>query len=394
MRRFILFLIILLLSVWLGVKIAEDPGYAVFAYRHWTVEMPLWFAITCLIIFLFLLYGLLHFFDTLDFSFYRLKNWLRWRRKYRSYNKTNRGLIELIEGHWRPAEQYLISGVAQSDAPLINYIAAAKAAHEMGEYDRRDIYLRKAHQYSPQAKIAVGLTQAQLQFNEGKLEQALATLDHLRQIAPKHNFVLQLLEKVYLQLSDWKGLLKLLPTLRKTKIINDAQLSHLEEKSYQELLRQAANKPDPLKSMQEIWHTIPKKWSKDPALITGYVNLLLPFPEAENEIENLINQVLKKGWNRELVRIYGLLATFDPKHQLDRAEKWYKVYGNQAMLLLTLGRLSMRCQLWGKARSYFEESLKLEPNPEAYAEYGKLLEELGDIHAAARQYREGLVLMG
>ena len=44
MKRFIFYLFLLLAAVWLGLKIKADPGYALFAYQHWTVEMPLWFA--------------------------------------------------------------------------------------------------------------------------------------------------------------------------------------------------------------------------------------------------------------------------------------------------------------------------------------------------------------
>ena len=44
MKRLIIYLIILVAAVWLGLKIAEDPGYALFAYQRWTVEMPLWLA--------------------------------------------------------------------------------------------------------------------------------------------------------------------------------------------------------------------------------------------------------------------------------------------------------------------------------------------------------------
>jgi HemY protein len=138
MWRFFWFLVLLILSVWLGLKISQDPGYALFTYRHWSMEMPLWFALVAFFIFLFLFYGILRFFDSIDFSIYRFKNWLRWRRKYKSYSKTNRGLIELIEGHWKSAEYCLMEGIEQSDAPLINYLAAAKAAQEQQAYDRRD----------------------------------------------------------------------------------------------------------------------------------------------------------------------------------------------------------------------------------------------------------------
>lgn len=393
MLRFLFFLVILIFSVWLGLRVAEDPGYAVFAYRHWSVEMPLWFALVSMLVLLFVLYGVLRFFDGIDFTIYRWKNWLRWRRKYKSYSKTNRGLIELIEGHWRSAEYYLLEGVPQSDAPLINYLAAAKAAHEQGAYDRRDAYLRKAHDFAPQADVAIGLTQAQLQVEQGQLEQAVATLGHLRNVAPKHPFVLKLLEKVYVRLADWSSLIKLLPSLRKAKIITADQLQLFEKNTYLELLHNAATKNVGLVGIQQLWESIPKKFQQDPELTYNYAKLLLSYPEVSEDVEALIRKCVKKSWDKNLVRLYGLVATKDAKKQLTVAEGWHKQYGNQAILLLTLGRLSMRCQLWGKARSYFEESIKLDASPETYMAYGKLLEQMGEMSLAMKNYREGLIII-
>jgi HemY protein len=389
MRRFIGFLFILVLSVWLGLQIAQDPGLAFFSYRQWSVEMPLWFAVLSLMVLLALFYFLWRLWGSMDSSFYRWGNWLRWHRKYKSYNKTNRGFLELIEGHWRKSENYLLAGVAQSNAPLINYLALAKAAHEQAAYDRRDTYLRRAHTAAPQAAIAIGLTQAQLQINQGQLEQALATLRHLYTVAPKHGLVLKLLEQLYIRLADWQSLLKLLPSLYKVKMLTSEQRVLLERKTYTELLKAAAHRPAGLAALREIWHHAPRKLQKDPLFMGCYAEQLLYYPAEIGEAVELLHQALKKSWDANFMRLYGLSVTTDSVKQLARAESWLKHYPNQALLLLTLGRLSMRCQLWGKARTYFEKSLALAPNPETYLEYGKLLEQLGDPSGAMQSYRNG-----
>ncbi|MEO8400872.1 MAG: heme biosynthesis HemY N-terminal domain-containing protein [Gammaproteobacteria bacterium] len=393
MRRFIVGMIILILSVWLGLRIAEDPGLALFTYRDWSMQMPLWFAAVCLIVLTLFVYYLVRFIDGIDSSFYRWKNWLRWRRKNKSYSKTNRGLIELIEGHWRTAENFLLEGINQSDAPLVNYLAAAKAAHERGAFDKRDLYLRKAHDLAPQADVAIGLTQAQLQLDQGQLEQALATLNHLRTITPLHAVVLKLLQKTYIRLADWKALLLLLPSMRKAKTLTPEQLDVMELRVYQELLSATANKADNAETMHEFWKIVPRKAQKNSQLIYTYAKQLMRFPYTANEVEVLINTAVKKNWDSDLVRLYGLLVTENPKKQLSHAEKWMKHYPDQPILLLTLGRLCLQCQLWGKARGYLEESLRLEANPETYVEYGKLFEQLGDVSTALVNYRDGLGLV-
>jgi len=393
MRRFLMLIIILIFSVWLGLRVAKDPGLALFTYNHWSVEMPLWFAVLSLIAILVILYFIVRFFDGIDSGFYRWKNWLRWRRKNKAYSKTNRGLLELIEGHWRHAENYLLEGIDQSDAPLINYLAAAKAAHERGVFDKRDMYLHQAYDLVPQAEVAIGLTQAQLQFDQGQLEQALATLNHLRMIVPKQPIVLKLLEKVYVRLADWKNLLKLIPSLRKAKIFTTDQLDNLEQHIFQELLNAEANKSEGLKNLHAFWATVPRRLEKNPRIVYYYTKQLLRYPEAASEMEELINKTIKKTWDADLVKLYGQVITRDPKKQLAHAEKWLKLYPHQAVLFLTLGRLCLRCQLWGKARHYLDDSLKLAAMPETYIEYGKLFEQLGDVSSAAGSYREGLVLI-
>ncbi|HSW94355.1 MAG TPA: heme biosynthesis HemY N-terminal domain-containing protein [Gammaproteobacteria bacterium] len=392
MRRFVLFIVIFILSVWLGLRVAKDPGLVLITYHHWSAEMPLWFAIVAFIAVMVALYFMVRLIDGVDNSFYRWRNWLRWRRKNKAYSKTNRGLLELIEGRWRHAENDLLEGIDQSDAPLINYLAAAKAAHERGAYDKRDMYLHQAHDLAPQADMAIGLTQAQLQFNQGQLEQALATLHHLRTVSPLQPVVLKLLEKLYVRLADWKNLLKLLPSLRRAKIFTLEQMDQLEQKVYQELLNAAANKPDGLKNCRELWATLPRRMEKNPQVVSHYVQYLVSYPDAAEEALELINRTVKKTWESDLVKFYGEIMGRDPKKQLAQAEKWLKLYPHQAVLFLTLGRLCLDCQVWGKARSYLDDSLKLAAMPETYMAYGKLFEALDDMASAAKYYREGLLL--
>lgn len=390
MRRLIIFLLVFIFAVFLGLKIVEDPGIAFFSYKQWSVEMPLWFSVAAILLLFFVGYTILRLFDGIDFSIYRFRNWLQWRRKYKSYSKTNRGLVELVEGDWQRAENYLVDGIAQSDAPLINYLAAAKAAHERRAYDKRDSYLRKAHDVAPHAEVAIGLTQAKLQYDEGKFEQALATLRSLRNVAPKNKVVLKMLERLMIHLADWQELLTLVPSLRKVKVVTADEAQALENKVYFEIFKASSNSAQV--SFDQSWDAVPRKLQKDPLFIAYYVERLISNPEVAEKLEVLVSQSIKSQWNEELVRLYGLLQAPNPAKQLAKAEKWLKDYSSHAVLYCTLGKLSLRCQLWGKAREYFESAIKLEGNPTTYLEYGALLEMLGEHTAAVKSYREGLAL--
>ena len=70
-----------------------------------------------------------------------------------------------------------------------------------------------------------------------------------------------------------------------------------------------------------------------------------------------------------------------------------KHHGEDPELLLAAARLCLRNELWGKARSYLETGIAIRPTPDAFREYGSLLNQLGEGEAAADAYREGLKLV-
>lgn len=58
MYRFFIFLLVLALSVWIGVKLTFDPGYVLITWHQLSLEMPLWLFILILIIGFILIYYL------------------------------------------------------------------------------------------------------------------------------------------------------------------------------------------------------------------------------------------------------------------------------------------------------------------------------------------------
>lgn len=398
MRRLIVLLLILIFSVWFGLEIVRHPGYLLLVYQPWMVQMPVWFALISLFIIFGLFYLLIDSIDRIQFLFYRLKNWLYFRREHQSYSKTQFGLAALIEGRWKKAERLLLAGVNQAIDPLINYLAAAKAAHEQGGFDRRDLYIKKAYAVAPKADLAIGLTQAELELNQGHFEQAQATLNRLLQSSPRHPRVLKLLEKVYIRLSDFKNLQMLIPNMRKAKVLDAQQAELFEKNIYCEILNSPRYKN--LMELQAIWQDIPRSFRKNPDVLYAYANQILQFDfntidakksaDLQNEIEDLIRKTLNEHWHAGLVNLYGTLPFKNLNRQLIIVGAWLKMYGQRPELLLLLGRLCVKVQLWGKAKDYYEKCLAEGPNAVATFEYGQLLEQLGENHAAMQAYKDGL----
>jgi HemY protein len=384
-------LIFLILAVYVALIAREDPGYALLSHGDWSVEgtMVLLISVmTALIGGILLLAFLLV--KTIKLPG-RLGDWNQNRKTIKAIKNCNQGYIELAEGNWREAEKHLRKSANSSGMPILNYLAAARAAQEEGAQRRRDNYLLQAHKSDPNADIAIGLTQAELQIKDGQAEQALATLMHLRTLAPKHKQVLKMLFGVYKQLNSWKDLEALLPELRKSRLFEDHVLVQFEQSLTRQLMKQAMQEKN-LGELKSIWNRLSRTIQNDPSMIHFYCQLLLSINEEELAIE-LIKDGIKRHWYAPLILLYGHAKEKDVAKQLEVAESWLSDNGRSAELLLTLGRLSLFNQLWGKARDYLTESLSVSPTTEAYQVLGELYEDqLDDSMKAMKCYREGLLL--
>lgn len=385
-------LLISLLTLFVAVVVAllamEDPGYVLIAVGSWTLETTLALTTVLVVISFALTYFLIRFGARVLGIPGGLRHWQKNRREQKAITSLTKGLIDLAEGHWQSAEKKVLKYAQDSDASLLNYLAAARAAQAQDADQRRDHYLKLAHENHPSADIAVGLTQAELQLEQNQLEQALATLRHLQQLAPKHTQVLKALANLYQQLEDWEHLLELIPLLRKQKAMKNDAIDNLAEQAYLALLKNAHSGA----ALAERWSRIPPGFQEKESILVTYVQRLID-EDASELAEPLLRHALQRQFNESLLMLYGKIQSVEPSRQLTLVETLLREHERDAVALLTAGRLCLRNKLWGKARSYLEASVNVQPSAEAYNELGNLLERMGEGAAAAECFREGLRLV-
>ena len=236
MNRILFIVLILFLAVFLGLQLNHDPGYVLIAVNQWTIETTLWFAVFMLLAGFAFAHGLLLLLAHLGQVPTNYHTWKTRHKTKIAQDKTRQGLIEFSEGYWSKAKNHLIKALPNTDTPLLNYLTAARAAQELGDSQLRDNYLREAQQAMPEAQVAVELTQAQLQLANKQWEQALATLRHLQDMAPKHPYVLKLLSELYQEVKDWTSLITLLPELKKYHVLPEPVFDKLYQHVYLEAL--------------------------------------------------------------------------------------------------------------------------------------------------------------
>jgi HemY protein len=355
-----------------GMLVVRDPGYVLVAYADAAIETSLWFALVLLGLVYLAIRGTIFVFARSVASRSKVGRWLRERKGDSARQQSVRGMLLMAEGRWAQARKLLTSAAPQAPSALVNYLTAARAAHEMGDIDGRDELLRLAHESTPGSRFAVGLTQAQLQMSNAQWEQCLATLLQLSKEQPRHALVLEMLARCYQQLGDWLGLLALGADLKKTRALTDEALQALLLQAWEQTL---ASGEEPASA---VWARIPKELKRSTALVAAYARAEQA-GGANAQAAASIRLALQRDWDEQLVSLYGQVRTDNPAEQLKVAESWLKDRPGDAGLLLALGRIALMSEQWAKAREYLESSLRLAKSAEVYAELGRLCAAMGEV---------------
>ncbi|MFC3681925.1 heme biosynthesis HemY N-terminal domain-containing protein [Bacterioplanoides pacificum] len=391
MRILLLFLLTtLVLGLGLGTLINIDSGYVLISWDVHTLETSFWFFLLMLAVSSLLLYLVIRISLLLLGSDWRFNEWRRQRRRVRARRMTTRGFLSLAQGQWRRAERQLRSSAEDSDTPLINYLAAARATYEQGKSDATDELLKAASQSTKGSELAVGITQVQLLQSRGQYEQALAVLLRLRSQHPKHAYVLKLLVKTYQELEDWVALNELLPVVKKAARIPQQELDKLEQKVQLQLLERAV-RGHGIRTVQELKDTyqeMPRAVRLSYAIVKRYIELLMEQGEeklAEQELRNALPSV----WHDDLICQYGKLRG-DTNQQLLFVQRQLTERPNDPVLLLSAGRLALRNNDLEKAREFLQTGLRINGMAELHAEMGRLLLAEGEESLACEHFQLAL----
>ena len=390
MRKLFTAISILFLAIVIGYLIHRDPGSIMITFNHWQLETSIWIGLVAIILFFLVAYSLLRFYKHTLALGEKYRSWDQERGDKKARQLTHEGLCHLAEGNWQQAEQHLLKGAKLSPSSLINYLSAARAAQEQGAFEKRDNYLRQAHQLNPEAEIAIVLTQAQLQIDSRQWEQALATLKHLNQLAPHHHHALKLLAKVHLELKDWEQLHSILPKIKKFRLHADDELNDLQEDVYSAWLANAINANNTA-LIEKIWSSLPREWRYKSSLAFPYANYLINNGQSE-KATTLICKSLKRDWHTNLVLTLGMIRHNGGGNNkaLSFAEQMQKSHPRDPNLLLSLGRLYLYENLMGKARDYLQQSYDLSPNQQTLKLLGHVYETLNRPEKARECYRMAL----
>lgn len=384
MRLGLLVLLVLAVGSVAAHFLLQDNGYVLIQFRGYAVEM----SVPVLAFMVLIAYIVLRLVARIWRAPRELGEAAGRARDRRTGKRVNKGLTALAQGKLARGERLLTRAANASQAPALHYLAAARIAQMQGDTARRDNWLELASPQDRSGNEAILLTRAELQLAGGDRDAAAKSLRDLLQTQPRHPEALRMLATIRRDAGDWAGLAELLPALRKLRNANLGLLDEWTTEAWQHLM---AEESLDWAGLDRLWQALPRQLRKAPGLVRSRLKALARLG-ASADVEVEVRRVLKAGWDPELAALYADLELADSSRQLSHLEQWLRKRPDDPDLLLATGRVCVRRELWGKARSYLESSLAIRPDPAAYNVLGQLMLEIGETGPATDAFRQGLTL--
>jgi HemY protein len=384
--RFLIWVIaIFALAAAVAMLADANQGYLLLVFPPYRMQVSLNLAIVVLLLsFIVAHVGIRLVSRTMDLPG-RVARFRARRRQEKSTRSLKDGMRALSEGRYNDALRYgKIAYSTGGDQPVAGLIAA-RAAHALGDEKRYQEWLGRVALH-PEASVARALMQGELALLDGNVAQADEALHLLSEHSQKNTAALKLELNVARANGDWGRAITALNQLRDHKALPASRTHELLREAYVHQLQQLTGQPE---RQAEVWREVPKSLQGDLEFLRPAVDALVAGGQAP-VARKAVERALDAQWDSDLVRHYWLCAARPDEagDGLSRAERWLVAHPEDANLLFSLGRQCMQAQIWGKAQSYLEQSLRLSPRKDVMFALGELMEKLERSSEATLYYRQ------
>ena len=373
-----------------------DAGYVLFIYPPYRVEMTmLFFALASIVSFIVLYFLFRVFGQALSLpgtvSAYRAR-----RRRERAHAALASALQAYYEGRYRRAEKQAALAFETGPSPGLAALLAARASHQMRDFERRDRWLERADGSGDALQTARLVSRAELALEERDFGTARDALRKLQSEGPRDIATARMLLRAARGAGAWDEVLRLAGQLVKRDAIPHALAEEYKVQANVELLSRSA---DDAGAFERRWRDVPGRDQIHPRVAAAAARHATALGRATLARE-ILERALSTEWTSKLVTLYGELPaqlghaerSDEARLRIERAERWLSTRNRDPELLATLGRLCCHAELWGKAKSFLEASLSFEETRAAHLELAKLAERLGQPADAQNHFRRAAEL--
>ena len=377
-------------AVTLALAGRYGSGYVVFVVPPWRAEMSIMLFVMLLTVSFAAGYQLIR----VAVKTYRLPRQIRKGKIEHERAKARILLLEslqlLFSGEFRNAEARARTAMQHDETRDMAAAVAAWAAYEGGHSSAAVPYLD--HIRNAGSSRMRDVSKAYMLLADGKSAEALSLLKTLAASDPKNPGVLKMKVEAEVAGKAWEDVLVTLAPLTRSGMLPEGAAQQIRLNAELNLIQ---SKPANPEVIVEAWKAFSKESRFDAAMAATVATRLISigcFDEAKEVIEETIDARGIEGWDSQLAAIYAACKTNSTLAQIERAERWLRQHARDAVLLATLGKLCMRQALWGKAQSYLEASVALEPSLDAHMTLARLMEQLGRNDEAIRHVRRSAEL--
>jgi HemY protein len=371
------------LAVALSLALRGNGGYALFVLPPWRAEISLNF----LAILVTAGFALGYLLVRAVWHILRLPSHVRafrGRRRADAGHAATLGAIQaLFEGRFVRAEKLASRAIDLGAAPGLAGLLAARAAQRLRDFGRRDQWLERSKQGDGEWRVAQAMTKAEFLLDERRFDEARSVLRELHAHGPRHVAALLLILRAEQGMANWEEVLRTANALEKHGAMPAEALDSVRTAAHVALL---ARGPFDRDTLARQWDGTPRSERFRPRIAAAAARAFMQLGDCRRA-HRIIEEALERNWDGTLALLYGECTDKDALERLERAEKWLRDRPAEAELLLTLGRLCVQRELWGKAQSYLEASLATRPTQAAHIALAKLFERLGRPEEAGRHFR-------
>ena len=383
---------IILAAVAVGIALVarNSTGYVVIFSGSQRIELSLNLLVFLVVAGYFAFYFLARLVGTLAAIPARVRAYRAERTRTRLRQSLNDALLAFFQGRYASAEKNAAAALTGDETKGVAAIIAARSAHELGRFSEREQFLDQAKGAAPEVDQARLTTLADLLVSQGRHEEALAVLKDLSARDARNLRLLRLKLIAEQALRNWDEVLSTVTALSKLGGIGPAEAASVRRAAH---LGNLNRKAQDAAGLAAYWKQLPADMRVEPTVAAAAARFHLALG-GNAEAQQIVEQALEREWNPTLVALYGESAGTDALPQIERAEKWLRAHARDPALLLALGKLCMRQGLWGKAQSYIEASLALEPTHDGHMTLAALMEQIGKPQEAVQHFRRSAELAG
>lgn len=388
MRILLWLLALFALAVGVSLAFGYNEGYVLIVLPPWRIELSLNFFIVLAVGGFLLGHVLLRLLSHTLHLPQAVRAFRERKRREKGARALREAVQQLFEGRYGHALKNAALSHAAGEAPALSALVAARAAHFLRDSRREEEWLKRAAEHDDEAHAARLMTEAELHVDARRFDAALVALDALQEGGGRHIAALRLALRVHRGLGRWDDVLKVARQLEKHRALTQDAAAPLKQRAHLENLR---GREGDARALAAYWEAVPAEDRRFSRLAAAAARALIAAGDGATA-QRIIEQQVEAEWDSELAGLYAECRGGDILARIARGEKWLEKHAEDARLLLALGKQCREQQLWGKAQSYFEASLAIQPGQDAHVELAALFAQLGRSEESNQAYRSAAAL--